>query len=371
MDTNPIAAAFGMTEATPPPSDAAAAIVAENSQPSPFEILAEKFKDIGADADANPGQPETPVDTPAGADKFPDAEALGESLKTPEAKAKWNELRNEHKTFETKVKEYEAKVAEYEAKLAEASKLAVSTELESKVKTYEEKLKTYEQELAISRVEATTEYKQLVSEPAEALSAAASALASRYQIDEQKVLDALVEGDAKRQNALLDEIVDGMSERDRSRLYRLVDDMSAVVEQDKALRERASTAWEEAQARAQAETEAGERQRKLSLTTATEKIISLFETKKLDAYGVDLAAVKAASLESDIDRASPEVKAYAAAAGNMLPNVLKALASKEARIRELEASVAKFTRATPGASATETVNAALGANPVSNFLFGG
>jgi len=355
---NPIEAAFQAASATPPPVDATPESVAAPAELSPFEALAAKYKDI---PDADP---------PAVSDKFPDAEALGEALKTPEAKAKWNELRNENKTFETKVKDYEAKIAEYETKLADASKLAVSTELENKVKGYEEQVQKYEQELAISRVEATKEYKELVSSPTEAIMSAAESLAKHYKIDEQKLADALIEGNTARQNSLLEDLMDGMSERDRSRLYRLADDMGMVVAKDAELRERASTAWEEAQSRMQAETEAGERARLLSLKTATEKVFDLFGSKKLDAYGVDLKSVKEAALSSDIDRASPEVRAYAAAAGNMLPDVLKAIASKEARIKELEGTVAKYTRATPGASAgTASGSADSATNPVAKFLF--
>lgn len=364
---NPLERAFMSASNTPPPVDATPETVT-SPEMTPFEALAAKYKEIpDADPPAN-ATPETPVTD----DKFPDAESLSETLKTPEAKAKWNELRSEKKAFETKVKEYEAKVAEYETKLAEASKLAVSTELENKVKSYEEQVQKYEQELAISRVEATKEYKELVSSPTEAIMSAAESLAKHYKIDEQKLADALIEGNTTRQNALLEDLMDGMSERDRSRLYRLADDMGMVVAKDAELRERASTAWEEAQSRMQAETEASERNRLLTLKNATEKVFELFGSKKLDAYGVDLNSVKEAALSSDIDRAAPEVRAYASAAGNMLPTVLKALADKEARIKSLEETVAKYNRATPGASAGTASGTAEGStNPVAKFLFGG
>lgn len=361
---NPIEAAFQAASSSPPPVDATPETVT-TPEMTPFEALAAKYKDI-PDAEA----PAAPAAADDSADRFPSSEAFADSLKTPEAKARWDELRTERKTYETRAKELEAKVAEYETKLAEASKLAVSTELENKVKSYEEQVQKYEQELAISRVEATKEYKELVSSPTEAIMSAAEALAKQYRIDDQKLVDALIEGDQNRQNSMLEDLMDGMSERDRSRLYRLADDMGLVVAKDAELRERASTAWEEAQSRMQAETEAGERARLLTLKAATEKVFELFGSKKLDAYGVDLKSVREAALSSDIDRAAPEVRAYAAAAGNMLPDVLKALATKEARIKELEGTVAKYTRATPGASVgTAAGTADSSTNPVAKFLF--
>lgn len=308
--------------------------------------------------------------TPPESDPFPDAEALADQLKTPEAKAKWGELRKERETFKTRAQELEAKIAEYETKLAENSKMSVNPELENKVKTYEQQVAEYERELAISRLEGTREYKELVTQPSTDILDAAGALASSYEIDEQKMFDAILEPNPKRQSDMLNDLLEGMSERDRSRVYRLADDMLYVAAKDKELREKASTAWEEVQAREKATAEASERQRLLTLRQETDMVFKLFEDKKIGSLGFDLNAIREKALQTDIDSSDPRTKAFAVAAGNLLPEAIKALASRDARVRELEATVARLTRTTPGAAAGSAPDNTPVTNPVSSFLFG-
>jgi hypothetical protein len=356
-DTNPLISAFqAAANATAPAPEPAPSLVPEIPSAAPPSQEAPPAQPVEPTAFDNPidalykkysEQPE--------ADKYPDPDAL--KNETPEARARWGELRGELKTYQTKAQELESKVAEYEAKLADTNKLSVTPELENKVKTYEQKVAEYERELSIARVEATTEYKQAVTEPSAEIFEAVSAIAGAYQIDEE-------------QNAMLSELLDGVSERDRARVYRLADDMGMVVAKDREIREKASTAWEEVQAREQAVKESAERQRLLSFKTETENVFDLFGEKKINSLGFDLNSLKEQALKVDLDRVDAKTKAYAAAAGTMLPEAIKAITSRDSRIRELEATIARMTRSTPGADAGAASTAAPVTNPVSSFLFG-
>ncbi len=369
-DTNPLISAF----------QAAANATAPAPEPAP-SLVPEIPSAVPLSQDAPPAQPADPTafDSPIDAlykkyseqpeaDKYPDPDAL--KNETPEARARWGELRGELKTYQTRAQELESKIAEYEAKLADTNKLSVTPELENKVKTYEQKVAEYERELSIARVEATTEYKQAVTEPSAEIFEAVSAIAGAYQIDEEQLANALIEGDVKKQNAMLSELLDGVSERDRARVYRLADDMGMVISKDREIREKASTAWEEVQAREQAAKESAERQRLLSFKTETENVFDLFGEKKINSLGFDLNSLKEQALKVDLDRVDAKTKAYAAAAGTMLPEAIKAITSRDSRIRELEATIARMTRSTPGADAGAASTAAPVTNPVSSFLFG-
>jgi hypothetical protein len=375
MDTNPLIEAMSRA--------ADAAFAPAPAEPPSFPDIPSAGNPEPAQQDTTPPVPDgdTPFDTlfrrqteaqnqTQADDRFPDADALADQLKTPEAKAKWGELRKEHATYRTKAQELEAKVAEYEVKFAEASKMSVAPELENKVKTYEQQIAEYEKELAVARVEATREYRELVTQPSTDILDAAASLASSYEIDEQRMADAILESDPKKQSAMLGELLDGMSERDRARVYRLADDMLYVISKDQELRNKASTAWEEVQAREKAAAETSARQRLLELKSATDDVFGLFEQKKLNDLGIDLATAKEAAYKSDLDNADARTKAWAVAAGNILPGTIKALAEKTQRVRELEATVARLTRATPGAAAGSAPDSTPVTNPVAGFLFG-
>lgn len=366
-DTNPLIQAFSAamaaeaetpqepttpavpTEATPaaPPETAPATPTDGPLEGTPLDM----FKQA-AEASAAP-----PEDKPANpADKFP--ESIDEK---PEAKAKWGELRNE-------LREAHQKLSEYEAKLNSAPKDDVYKALETRVAEYEGKLSEYEQELAVARVEATPEYKQLVTHPLNSIIETAESIAAVHKIEPNALIDALSEPDPVKQEKQLADLLEGVPERDRMRVYRMADDAAVIAAKSEELRARADAALSEVEARQRAEAEKQSQQRLLQQRQAAQKVWGLVKAKTPD-LGVDLGSLEKNVVETNLLDAEPDAIAYAASASVILPYAVKALAQRDARIRELEKAVGALKSATPGSQPGGTGEQQPTLNPVAKFLF--
>lgn len=332
----PVTPAAAQPESTPEAAPAPTVITPEGPAFDVFQSLAPLKSPDPAPADA--------------ADPASDFPA--EISDAPAAKAKWGELRKELAAARAKAQELESKVR---------------PELESKLETYEKKVSEYERELAISRIEATPEYKATVTAPLEQIIVSAEALAKHYKVDAGRLVDAFAEMDPAKQTEVLGDLVDGMSERDRARIYRMADDAAAIYQKDEEIRANAATTLSEVEARQKGEAEKTERARSESLKKATDRVWKMVVERTPD-LGVDLGVLRKDVMSVDPSKATPDALAYAASAGALLPHAVKALAAKDARIKELEGALKSYRKSSESGGSSAPTDSPSN-NPIMRALF--
>jgi hypothetical protein len=262
---------------------------------------------------------------------------------TPAAGARFKELKGE-------VKEWKAKVAELERKIAEAKPAAPDLDALPEVQALKARLDEQERELALTRVEATQEYKQSVLEPLNQVLGLAGGLAEKYQVDGDALNRALAETDVDKQSDQLQDLAVGFSERDRINLYRLADDIGVILRRREDIQANAKSAYETRQQKEAAEKAAQDGTLKQSRDAALGEVYKVIESKVALLSDKTISEdVKARVAKTDIFNASPDVQAYAAYSGALLPHVLKANKAQEARIAELEKVITGFRNTVPRA----------------------
>jgi len=316
----------------------------------------EKKDEETAPEDKKPVEAEAEVQETPETEDEQDEKADSESQEKEEEDS--DEVKNMSAAAGAKFKELKNELKEYKAKLAEATKLIEEAKSASPVDSEEvESLKTklaeYEQEIAVTRVEATPEYKRAVIEPTQAILDAATTLAERYKIDARKLVNALREESAAEGSDALTELAGDFSERDRVRLYRMADDLSDVSRRRDYLRENASKAYEEQQAKKEAE----EAMMEKSYREKTAQIAAKIWTETFSEHPVltqmDKAVmeeVRGAASEADLLDSSVEERVYAVYAGVALPHVIKQFEAATNKVVELEKALGKYKKASPKVS---------------------
>lgn len=260
---------------------------------------------------------------------------------TPEAKLKWGELRKE-------LKEERSKAYELERKLSEVMSQDASAELERRLSEVNAKVSKYEEELAVARIERTEEYQRVVTRPLQAIMDTTAAIAEKYKVDPEAFYDAFAETDVAKQSARLGELVKDMSERDRIALYRMADDSVQVFAKSEELQKNASRALAEVEAREVASKKAAEQRLAADTRQSVRKVFELLETRLPAVEGLDLKVIQEEALKEGPVAAAPvDHQAYSMVAGVLLPKLVKALAAKEAQLKELSKQVDSIKKASP------------------------
>lgn len=319
--------------------------------------------------------PETPVEpnafldaltqpeTPEAANPEPDASAKPETdttqnpedttpeelpNATPKAAEHWKIVKNDlKKTREELRQERDRAATEIQKRDEELTRLREQTarvaELEEKAKFVDDA----ERELAISRVEGTREYKETIITPLKAIEEQAELIAKSSDVDVDRLIDAMTHPDPVKRRELLKEVTAGIDEMDKLDIKRMSDDAVALLQKRDQIRERAAEAQREQETVAKTRTEAEIQKARAAYKAQAENAVG--ELKKRvpfipivegeDAEAVFGDIVKKAS-EIDFDSANPSTKAFAAAAGLVLPRVLKQLNKVMEENKSLSAKVA-------------------------------
>lgn len=281
-----------------------------------------------SDAEVDETSAASEEEKPAQAEEFDeDSEKLPPMTKA--AGAKFKQLKSDIKTWKQKVSELEQQLAERTPEIPE---------------DYEElktKLNEYEKEVAVSRVESSAQFKQAVITPLNGILAAAYSMAARYEVPEAAMEAMLQESDPVKQDSLLQEVVSGFSERDRLNLYRLVDDVGVVLMRREEILSQAS----------EARKYLVEQEREKSITehkTAMDSVwkvlsdkVPIFADKKV------AEEVRNKAMGANLLEARPDVRAYAAYSGAVLPHLLKQNQSLSTKVAELEKTLAGIRKTVP------------------------
>lgn len=357
---NPLSAAFdqalGNGNAAPPPSsDFLESTLKLLESPDPTLDSSAPPANDGGDADGAgetpPAEPDKSKDPLAEIDEiFPD---LDDKASGP-AKERWGELKKELKQERAAVKAAQAELEQLKAK---------SLYDPAEVDSLKQQLEEYNKELAVYRIEATQEYKQAIEAPLKVIGDAAASIARRYELSEDAIFDALAQTDEAKQQAALTSLVEGMSDRDRLRIYQMADDTIGLLNKRAEMKARSHEAMQELEIRQKQTQEREQAERKRTFTSHMDRLFESLEDK-LPFHPLDpneskvavLEQLKRDALQSDVAAAGLDVQAYSAAAGVLLPRLIKqfrAIAAENATLksRVTGAAAVSPTRAKPAAAA--------------------
>jgi len=336
---------------------AAPSALAEVRNSNVAEALAENFKafdaggdeepedffaDIAKDFDGDkPAEEEPAEEKPSEEDKPAEEKPAEDEDDIPpnlndKRKAEWRELRASRE---------EARIARQKAErlLAERDK-----ELQEKTKFVEEA----EKELAISRVEGTREFKETVDQPLKAIEKAMSTIAKDAGVSVEKLYDALEEPDFEKRRAALKEVTADMDDMDRQEVYSAAKETQILLSRRAEIFAKAAEAAKEAKAVQEARAAKEAERAKAEFNTAVEKAVGMFGEKKVLSALVGegetaeqvAESVLAKVKQSGYDGASVGTKAYAAAAGVILPKVVSKLNTALAEAQTLRERVAELSK---------------------------
>lgn len=343
-----IDAAIGGGDPTPPaPSDFIESTLAmldapdtgtppADPAPAPGTPAAEPPKVAEPAKAADPADPLAAID-----DTYPDLDDKA----SPQARARWDELKRELKA--ERRAHYDLR---NEAEQLKQKSLFDPAEVEGLKKQIEE----YNKELAVHRIEATAEYKQAIDEPLKVIGEAAASVARRYEISQDALFDALANTDEAQQQKALTDLVDGMSDRDRLKIYQMADDTLTILNKRNDMKARSHEAMQELEIRQRQSEERAAAEHKRTFTTHMDRLFESLEDK-LPFHPLDPNESKTAVMEqlkrdallADVRSAGTDVQAYSAAAGVVLPRLIKQFRALAAENTTLKSRLSSGTATSP------------------------
>ena len=317
--------------------------IADAPEPAALAEIPAAASAAAADADENQ-EPVASSDNPL--DELDSVEP--EKDWTPQAAKRFKQLKTELKSNKARLQELEGSLAEREARLEELKAIADNPEYEQ-LRT---KVDSYEKELLVTKLESSAVYKELVAEPLAQLVSEADALAEKYSVDANELLDAIALDDEAAQDEALSDLLATANDRDRFRIYKIVEQIKPILHQRAVLQENAQEALQEAELLQQTQTQQQlvERaaERKQAATAVAEQI-----SKKLTFLdgidGVDIKAISQRVAEQDTSKLSPVDSAFQSFSAQLLPKVAREYLALRKELDSLTDKLAKFDRATPRA----------------------
>lgn len=268
---------------------------------------------------------------------------------TEKAAVKWGELRAEA----AKAKEYQKEVETLKAELEKARATPVDT---SEVERLRQINAEYESELSVARVEATQDYKSNVVEPMVNVVGYLNQLASKYELSSKDMLSAMAEADPARQSDAIADLAASMNERDRLKFYGAADDYTEIIRRrdifQNSARERMGQIEQNKQseiAKQSAESEKASTDAKEAYEKATSKVFEDLKKSVSVLSDEEVSADVQRLAKGDYSSAEPELKAYLAHSGALLPHVLKALKAAKADLEAANAKIVGYRNGSPKA----------------------
>jgi regulator of replication initiation timing len=294
-------------------------------------------------------------------DEDTETETEAETEPETETKNMSVEARRAFKEFRVKNRELAKQLGETQAELNKlketpSEKSPDTTQLAEENKVLKERLQEATSELSTVAVEATPEYKEQVIKPLVDTLRSVGALSERYNVS-KRLLERAIEESAEA-GAPSEELTDAasaMSGFDQQELHLLVRGMRSVMER-KAWYQNNSQAIADHREREMSERQSAfETQRKEATLAAAEnvwsKLSELPPIKSIPPEDLKKAYTMAKNSVADLDKAPEDLRSYSAFAAALLPNILKQVKVSQAKVKELEGSLAKYTKSKPKAGA--------------------
>ena len=270
---------------------------------------------------------------------------------TPKAASRFKQLKAELKTNQSEVDKLRQTVSEQEAKLKEMSGLVENRDIDQ----LQERVADYEFDRVINDLESTDAYRQAVTEPLGELMEQAHQIADKYEVDTDKLIDALAMEDTEAQDESLSAMLSDASDRDKARIYNIIDSIDPILERRQHLMSNAEGALQEAQAMEEQRYNqelAEQAQIRSNVTRSVADRVSEKLPFLSGVEGVDMDGIRDSVSELNPSTLHPVDFAYNAVAARLLPVIVREYLGARKEAESLTDQLSGYEEAEPTMSGT-------------------
>jgi hypothetical protein len=270
-----------------------------------------------AEIEEKPPESKLPIDD----DEPEEAPPAGEQTE-PKDKAGYRiqELKSEIKSYEQQIAAERQAKAQLESQVAELkAKADLLAEMEQKVQSYED-------EMSVVRLEKTQPYQEQVAKPIREIITSAIALADKYSIDSEELLEALEMSDQDAAEDKINELISGLELRpsDLTKVFGFRDKVQPLLAKRNEMFSRAEEVLREVEVSVERDRE----REALSRAEERRKVVPTVADRvsaKLPFLKDVVDTLKASVAETDLDALDTSNKAYNHLAGLAIPKMAKML----------------------------------------------
>lgn len=298
------------------------------------EIEPAKVDDLGLPLGGLEAAATDDTPPPAGEDD-PDAP------QDPKAGRAFKTLRTELSAANATIETTRSELAKAQARIAELTAAAPGLE------DLQAKVDEYEKVLSVTRLQSSPAYIEAVEKPYQAVIARADEIADQYELDKVELSKALSIEDRKARTKALSALLTGVDETDRLDIHDLGREVEKIAAKEKDLLTNSDKALRELEAEAE-ETRNREIAAKATERKDTVAKVLPYMAGKLPTFRTAIEGLSEKLSGTDLLAVPTAEVVYNAAAGELLPTVIKQLNQVQ---RDLESALEeneKFRRATPG-----------------------
>jgi len=280
------------------------------------------------------------------------------------------------KAIKGELKELKGTLSKKDEELAELRALADSKdtalkELASKIgadpDTIADAIADLTKKASVIDLEGTREYREAVTAPMEAALRSVRRVAESYDLDENKLIAALHEPSRRKQSEMLDELTADLPQRDASMIFRAAEDVELVLEKKRELEESAETNLSQIRASMAANEEAAQKKRAESVLGHANQISGQLKEKLPGFEDAISDALKKARTELSTG-IKDSTLAYAAVSGFLIPDIFAKYQEAEKQVKELQATVERYTKASPSGGRPSGDKPSLDSRPLAERL---
>ena len=267
---------------------------------------------------------------------------------TDKAGRRFKELRGELKTTRTELESERASRQQLESRLKELEAA------DNSVEELRTKVESYEQQLSVVKLEATDAYQKEVQQPLQYIVSNLDAIASKYGINPDALVDAVALNDQEAQDAAFEDLLVGVNERDKLKVYALADELTPVVAHRQKLHENVNKALAELEERQQQQEERAslermEKRKEINDIVAKKLTQKIPFLKSDESIGFTEVANKTS--QTDFESLDDANKVYSYMSGLLVPKLVKQIAQLRSELEQSFDELSDFKKATPSASA--------------------
>jgi len=291
---------------------------------------------------------ETPIETPQSNDPLSDLDFDDAKDWTPQAARRFKELKAELKTYKTRAEELEQSSTQQSSRLQELEALADNPEYQQ----LQERVAQYEQQMVVTQLEQSHAYRSLVEQPLMQLVSEADAIAEKYSVDSNLLIEAIANSDEAMQEEQLSELLANASDRDKFRIYKIIEETQPILQQRQVLQENAAAALREAEQLEQQQHQQYLIERVQQRQEAANAVASKLQNKLAflsGVEGVDLSALANEAAQLDPSSLDPVTGTYHAMAAKLLPKMAAQYMNLQKEIDSLTSRLADYDRSAPKA----------------------
>lgn len=268
---------------------------------------------------------------------------------TPKAANRFKELKAELKSRSSELEELRQYKLESERRIEELNALQNDSQLEE----LQQKLQEYEEQRRFSDLESTEAYKQAITAPLQNIVEQSDALAEKYNIDPNDLLDAMTLDDPQQQSEVISELLSDATDRDKAKVYRLIEDLEPLEAKKAALYENVEQALAEAKLLEEKKSEQALAEKARMRANVARNVVERVRQKLpfLDGLeNLNMDALQEHAAQADPSTIDPVDMAYGALSSKLLPPIVRKLSTVEKENEMLLARLAEYEEAQPSLS---------------------